>query len=261
MKTILSNILWCLVIIPWLLRAEEQGVPQFVEVTCKLEESHRPLNALDPETEVKKVYESRCIFGTNLWMIEGEFSSNAKQTWWCTGTNIIEETVMTKDSPERKPGAVGIPFIPHHVGDRFTTIHGHSESRPLEGMAQLNWLAFCSGAFLKAEGRRLQAPFRTAMRQDSFFDRTQVFKDTLSLPELIEIRRYDKNVVCYYEVKQSTNYAGWTIPTQFDFRQYRFHDEDATDLDLRVLGTVTSIRKTTEPVVPAEVMKQRADVR
>src|SRR6266542_7155460 len=60
-------------------------------------------------------FDARCIFGTNVWMIEGEFTRNSKDTWWCTGTNIIWHSFITKELPEsdRKRPTFIAGDVPH----------------------------------------------------------------------------------------------------------------------------------------------------
>jgi hypothetical protein len=41
----------------------------------------------------------RCVVGTNTWMIETDFPTY-KVTRWFTGSNIIEYTVITKETPK-----------------------------------------------------------------------------------------------------------------------------------------------------------------
>jgi hypothetical protein len=114
-------------------------------------------------------------------------------------------------------------------------------------------MAFCSGSFLKSEGRRIQLPFLTQIKETDCSDKTQLFNDELSLPERVEIYRHDKDLVFAYAVGQSTNFAGWTIPVRFDFAQYDYSGQKPA---WRGAATVTSIREATQPLVPPEVMEQ-----
>jgi len=187
-------------------------------------------------------------------MIEGEFTRNSKETWWCTGTNIIKHTVITKELPEsdRKRPTFIAGDVPH-VGERSTTIYDPAAKRPLWGIGHIGWMAFCSGSFLKSEGRRIQLPFPTQIKEADCSDKTQLFNDELSLPERLEVYQDDKDLVFAYAVGQSTNFAGWIIPVRFEVTQYDYSGQRPF---WRGAATVTSIRKATQPLVPPEVIKQ-----
>jgi len=126
-------------------------------------------------------------------------------------------------------------------------------SGPFGGIGHIGWMAFCSGSFLKSEGRRIQLPFPTQIKEADCSDRTQVFNDELGLPERVEVYRQDKDLVFAYAVVQSTNFAGWTIPVRFDVTQYDYLGQRPF---WQGAGTVTSIRKASQPLVPLEVMEQ-----
>jgi len=202
-------------------------------------------------------------------MIEGEFTRNSKETWWCTGTNLIQHTVITREQtlprfPTLATQAFPFPVsekrrnwgdVPH-VGERFTRAYDSAAKRPLFGIAHISWLAFCSGSFLKSEGRRIQLPFLTQINEGECSDKTQLFEDELALPERVEVYRHDNDLVFAYAVAQSTNFAGWTIPVRFDYGQYDYSGQGTLKPFWRGAATVTSIRKATQPLVPPEVMEQ-----
>ena len=170
------------------------------------------------------------------------------------GTNIAKVfTLATQAFPfpvsEKRRNWGDVP----HVGERFTRAYDSAAKRPLFGIAHISWLAFCSGSFLKSEGRRIQLPFPTQIKEADCSDRTQVFNDELGLPERVEVYREDKDLVFLYAVGQSTNFASWNIPVRFDVMQYAYSDQMPV---WRGAATLISISKATEPVVPPEVMEQ-----
>jgi hypothetical protein len=240
-----------------LLLVTARSPAQFVEVSMQIEGTSWALNSAGQLAEHRRTNSVRCVFGTNDWLIEGEFTRNSKETWWCIGTNIFKEVLVTKDVPESEPQRstlVRAPGAPLHVGDRFTTIYSPSGAQPLHGIAELTWLAFCSGSFLNAKGRTILPPFTMGTKENDYSDNTELFEDALALPRRIEIHNRRKEVVCTYEVRQSTNFAGWNVPIRFEITQ--------NDPTRRVKpfwqgsATVTSIQRATQPSAPPDLMKQ-----
>ncbi len=217
---------------------------QYLDATFQIEGSFWPLHSGE-KTEHRKTYTGHCVFGTNEWLIEGEFTTNAKEIWWCTGTNIITRTLITKDVPE-PPATVGGPVIMiRHAGEQFSGGFGPGGTEPLTGLVNVCWLAFCSGSFLKAEGHSIMPPFPTARSPNAYSDKTQVFPDELGLPKRVEVYELDKDPACLYQVLQSTNFSGWMVPTRFELTQYR-HSKPWW----RVTVTVMALRESTEPRIP-----------
>src|SRR6185369_10140200 len=60
----------------------------------------------------------RCVVGSNTWMMEFD-SENAKTTYWFTGTNIIEHTLITRAIPGRP-----------RVGERLVQTHPSRDGNP-----------------------------------------------------------------------------------------------------------------------------------
>jgi hypothetical protein len=250
---------WGAVFLPCLLLVAERCPAQFVEVYLQIEGTSWPLDSSGQQSEHHRIYNARCVFGSSNWLIEGEFTLNAKETWWCTGTNIIKHTLITKElrESERQLSAFrSLAGPPLHVGERFTTIYGPSDRRPLHGIADVTWLAFCSGSFLKAEGRRILPPFTTGAKENDYSDKAQFFDDVLGLPKRVEIYSHEKELVSTYEVQQSTNFAGWIVPLRFELTQHNNSGKDSVKPFWRASAKVTSIQVATQPLVPPEVMKQ-----
>ncbi len=201
-----------------------------------------------------RTYNSRCLFGTNTWMIEGEFAINAKTAWWCTESNIIEHDVITKKVPPIERPVLAA--TPPEVGEEFTRFYGPSDQSPLSGVPYVTWLAFCSGSFLKAKGHQLRPFYPGLGNEGPYTDRTRGFHDALELPERVEIYRGDGKLVCAYEVQQSTNFSGWTIPVRFTATQYDLLGGEASNRFTVLSATVTSVREAAVPVVPPEVLKK-----
>jgi hypothetical protein len=229
---------------------------QFLEVSAKIEGTAWSLNSSGRRTEHRRTCATKCVFGTNLWCIDCDYLLNAKETWWCTGTNIIQRTVNTKEGPEHA-GAAFAPGPPLHIGDTFVTDHRASEPQPLTGIPNLTWLAFCSGSFLKAESRRLLRPFPTQALSGATADNTETFGDALGLPKRVEIYSPQNELICVYEVRQSTNFSEWNVPLQFEFTQFEARGSKGPQRYYHALGTVLSVRPGTEPRIPPDLRKAR----
>jgi hypothetical protein len=90
-----------------------------------------------------------CVIGTNAWLVE-QGDENGKVSYWFTGTNIIEQRVrpMSKPFTEVAASVDGNPGRPVRVSDRMV----------FNPAGRICWLAFCSGSFLKRDGRQVFPP-------------------------------------------------------------------------------------------------------
>src|SRR4051794_1598131 len=80
-----------------LLLAPLVDAAQYLEVTTEIEVTRKP----GAPPGQRHTIVSRCIFGTNTWLIQGNFVGNGQKTWWCTGSNIIEQTIWTNTGPAK----------------------------------------------------------------------------------------------------------------------------------------------------------------
>src|SRR6187200_2922356 len=98
--------------ITWALLSAHYVSAQFVQVAVQCEVTSWNSTSFS--------HTSRCVFGKNIWMVQGDFLSNADETWWCTGTNVISHMVITKKGSEIKGPIAGT--VPE-VGQKFTKIY------------------------------------------------------------------------------------------------------------------------------------------
>src|SRR5436309_11372815 len=94
-----------------LLFSHHHGVAQYVELTAEIEIdtwdfwffsdkiNGYPLED-SPPSVFRKGFPVRLVVGTNTWMMQGDFSKNAKMTRWFNATNVIEHSLITKETPE-----------------------------------------------------------------------------------------------------------------------------------------------------------------
>jgi hypothetical protein len=119
------------------------------------------------------------------------------------------------------------------------------------------WLAFCSSAYLKSDGRRIPLPSRDFWSYGiTYPDTTTVFEDSLGLPKAIDFYTDNSQPVFRYRVVESTNILGWNFPLQFELAQYRNeYGQGPWELNLTASGKVISIGVGTEPQIPTESQK------
>ncbi len=186
---------------------------QFIEVRAEFEST----SWISEQVQSRRTCTTRFIVGTNLWFFEGNFLGNATRRYWFTGTNMVEETVITSRSPNQN---VSVPIAgTYEVGDRFVRIHSAFAYEPLEGFAYVSWMVFCSGTFLKSSGREILLPFGVRPQLPRMSDQTSVFEDGLGLPKRFELYGTNRQKLCDYTVQQSTNFLGWNLPLSFELVQ------------------------------------------
>jgi hypothetical protein len=219
----------------------------------------------------------RCVVGTNSWQMDGDFSSNARTTYWFTGTNIIEHSVVIKALPLDRP------FEGAPIGAQTKRTSASVDGNPgtlsaclpdgsrrdvgpdrLCALGRVAWLAFCSGTCLKREGRQIFPPSdlwkELVCAPSGFSDRTTVFQDAFGLPKSVVLYTTNGQPVLQYSVTASTNVLGWEIPLEFYLAQYRparLPDSrrfggSGWELQLTAKGKVTAIGVGTKPQIPAE---------
>ena len=88
-------------------------------------------------------------------------------------------------------------------------------------------------------------------------DKPVVFKDALGLPESLDLITTNDQRMYQYQVRQSTNFLGWTIPLEFYAVQYLPIGSNAWKVHLTMKGRVTDIHAGTKPRVPDEVLQRR----
>lgn len=117
------------------------------------------------------------------------------------------------------------------------------------------WLAFCSGSALQREGRQLNPPSdlwkQLVFAPNGFSDKTTVFNDGLGLPRSLELFTPDQKRIFQYQVRQTTNIAGWEAPLEFYGVQYRPATTNGWELQMTFKGKVTAITIRNE-LKPAE---------
>jgi hypothetical protein len=248
--------------------AMQTTLAQFVSITAHLECTwHTP--------QGDRLYNPtvRCVVGTNAWHIEGHFIKNAEVAYWLVGTNVAERVTIINSQYLRQAEN----FVSEHIlgrtppaglvypkrGETFIRVHSSPQGQPtdLEGVANATWLAFCSGPYLRRERRQVPVPMNVSSRAWGYRDKTEVFADKLGLPRHVELYSLDDKLVCDYQVLQSTNFFGWTIPLRFKLTAYQCPGNGLAALGVPptdLVATVTSLSVGAEPRLPEEVKKSLA---
>jgi hypothetical protein len=76
---------------------------------------------------------------------------------------------------------------------------------------------------------------------DGFKDQTSVFDDALGLPRSVELFTANQQTIFRYQVRQTTNVMGWTVPTEFYAIQYHPTATNGWQTHVTVKGRVTAI--------------------
>ena len=250
------------------------GSAQFVEVTALVNLSDISVH---PTEQVLTIH---LVVGTNSWRMDGDFCSNCTATYWFTGGTIIEHTKITK-----MPSTDGIELseaeISRIIGAESTRAYECPDGNPnrpsaegpmqLEVLGRIGWLAFCSGPYLKREGREMLPPndlWRHSIPAKAFRDITVSFDDNFGLPKRMDLYATNSpNVqpVLQYRVVSSTNILGWEIPMEFKIAQYRraslpgspgfIAGTNGWELEFVATGKVTAVGPGMNPQIPANVLR------
>lgn len=260
------------------------GAAQFVELTAEVELNDwdywffsDQIGTYPGQAGVPSIFREsqtrRCVVGEDTRMLESDYPT-VKVTRWFTGTNIIEHTVITQETPE-----AALKDLTEHsklraasppAGHKYTRIYESVDGNPgrpvrvadlmgFDPVAGVSWLAFCSGPMLRREGRQIFPPSafwkESSIVYSGWSDVTEVFKDGLGLPKSINLVSTNSQSVFQYQVRQSTNVLGWNFPLEFYGVQYLPTGTNNWKLHLTFRGKVTAIGPGTKPEIPAEVMK------
>jgi hypothetical protein len=199
-----------------------------------------------------------CVIGANTWLMEGNFYRNSTARRWFTGTNIIEQSVITQELPEgemkRLAQVSKLAMSSPPVGQKTRRIYDTGDGNPgrpvrvsdlMDLRGRICWLALCSGSVLQRQGRQLFPPSdlwkELLSAPGGFSDKTTVFDDGLGLPRSIELFAPEQRCIFQYQVRQTTNIVGWEIPLEFYGVQYRPARTNGWELQMTFKGKVSAI--------------------
>lgn len=270
-------------LLPILGRAE-----RFIEVSVEVEMMSNWQKSADGAPVLRRtVNHAVCIFGTNQWRIDNDFSVNGRNAYFFDGTNVFQLIEQTASTPNSF-GTNSHYFQPNSPAEHWrsnVTINvipspgGHPLGDP--GI-NLPWLAYCSGNYLRQPGRIVPLPtayIRGTVDAFAYTDRTVTFQDELQLPNQIElftsrkqyqIGLFDKRLIrtkaienaridrlssvsdgqlrFRYEAQATTNVGRWVIPTKFVYSAYAPDKQGRWEQLYYGTGIAKSIRDSSVPI-------------
>lgn len=221
----------------------------------------------NPESIFRKPSVVELVVGTNRWMMRSDFYRNADVTRWFLGSNIVEETVITRELPADEARRIGrtsrLATASPPVGQKRRRVYQTKDGNPgrpvrVEDLMDLRgricWLAFCSGPVLRQEGRRMYPPSdlwkQFVAAPDGFRDEPRVFGDELGLPRSLELFTPKEQLIFHYQVRQWTNFIGANIPLEFYAVQYYPQPTNQWEVQMLIKGKVTALEPGEEPRIP-----------
>jgi len=274
--------LFCLLAVPALAQGQ-----RYVEIASRLDITNYLSGFVleSGKASVTHSYPIKCIVGISGWRIDIAVASNGKEAWYFDGTNVVRSVQLTGDAGPHSR-TVGKPVeLPFSEAKSNLTLYvmPPSSGAPL-GFLEVNipWLAFCSGPYLRREGRVVPLPTTDVLGDPEAFayrDETRLFADELGLPESVELFasevRYRSSVIdkrlnriprvldarlqqlkwavpdgilgFAYRVDESTNLLGWDFPTLCHFTGFRPDREGTWRPSVAGACKVTSLRESSRP--------------
>ena len=263
---------------PWvvllcLVFAVQRGTAQYVEISAEIETFGYRLGDTNSIAKAKPQKVSVvCITGLNEWYIENTLQQHEK--WLFDGTNVWQKTWLKAATGTLASGDA----------ETFKRVWKSQGGNPLGDFSvNLPWLAFCSGTFLKGEGRRIPLPaavLSACPDRFAYSDFTTTFDDQFGLPRSVDLftsralfltshQDWDKEcsfgdrytawenktvsklqegvLVFHYAVLETTNLLGRNFPTRFEFFQTGRQYETDGNWFCQGTGRVKSIRPSTKP--------------
>ncbi len=231
-----------------------------------------------------------CITGTNEWRIDDDSVRDSLNRWFFDGTNVYHSLQITKpmseEMRERIAQTTPLAQVPFDIARSNITINvwpspaGHPLGDAAENIA---WLAFCSGPYLKFDGRLVPLPLeilRHTRDRFAYTDKTETFNDGFGLPRSVDLylskalfltseTEFDKEYsfgdrytewtkktseeipdgaqMFHYAITESTNFLGWNFPMKFECNQNARKFEQNGDWFWQGKGRLKSIRASARP--------------
>lgn len=251
-------------------------VEPLIEISVEIDLFPHPLDGRNIDSPRK--FTSTCIISSNQWFITSTFVRGGVETWSFDGTNVFH-TLRPTDSGQAPAEKIGgrSPFarVPSDRARSNLTINVYASpgGHPFAHVgANIPWLAFCSGPYLKRPGRVVPPPTANLFHAPDAFaysDRLETFDSFPFLPRKLDLltsrEHFEKSVLSatfrgkrdlnlwrpaisrfpdgllkfHYAVTATTNLMGWTLPTYFEFIR---RDENEGNLVPRTSGTGKVIR-------------------
>jgi hypothetical protein len=253
-----ARLLW----IVWLLvSASHLQAERFVGITSDITVTNTRPSAAGSNHRIWS-FSVSCIVSTNRWSMVITGVADSRRELYYDGTNVYDSLIGTNQEPVTRTAQVGFfmtvnPTNTKNLPRATINIKSSPGGHPLADIcANIPWLAYLSGSYLKLENRIVPLPISSDVSgvPDSFSytDKTEVFADAFGLPKVLELytsrSQYEKSLYderlfrtkrvldarlyprfslpdgvlrFRYSLIASTNFGGWSFPTEFTFQGFQ----------------------------------------
>jgi hypothetical protein len=231
-----------------------------------------------------------CTSGLQKWQVYCRNLNGAETLWFADGTNFFEGLHPVEPTPkeveERISKHIGLALAPFKeaVSNATVRVLPSPGGAPVGNTwVNLPWLAFCSGPYLKRQGRVIPVPTTDIPHTPDAFayaDKSEVFADGFGLPKTVHLyaseAQFEESVMrtgflgnpdvalwtrafpwfkdgverFNYTVLESTNFAGRDLPLRFEFSQPAPSTDGSSTVRSRGSGRVTDLRVSEAPESP-----------
>jgi len=267
-----------------ILAAPSRGQDPYFEITAGIDVTY----SCPDRTNANRILENRyhytavCTVCGEQWRIDHDYMANGEASLMCDNTNVYQLRRITKPRPSSPPpGALSRKLgldrdlSPEAYSNRFIEIS--PGDLPLADVgANLPWLAFCSGHYLRQKDCMLPLLFdsiRITADAFAYQVKTSRFDDALGLPKnivwefsaatfrkgldnsmlsrgdymmkmrsIMGIGITNAALRSCYTVQAWTNYCGVHIPVKFELLEYGNSVEWKPEPWYKAVGQVTCIR-------------------
>lgn len=204
---------------------DEESAPAFLDLTVRITVLSWNTGPNGPQ---ERTYTNRCVVGTNVWLIQNEFSVNSRNKYFFDGQNLYEQQEIIRQPASTVSGIhypkVGEQFVRHEPSVDGNPGRPPRVSDKMDFQGRVIWTAFCSGACLSQKDHKLYPPddlWKEFIIEKEFSDASTRYDDAFAFPKTLLLLVNDKQPVVDYRVSLSTNFCSLTIPTQFYLAQYQ----------------------------------------
>ena len=221
-----------------------------------------------------------CVFGLNEWSIESSFLQNAREFYFCDGTNVFRQVQLHNTNAVDSPNPPRLEIVSSPKDPQIMVTPGRNPAG--NRGVNLPWLAFCSASYLSS-GEVLPLPgdeVRHFVQNFGYKAEISQFKDRLGLPKRIEFRadsetlkknshhplvfrspdrpeagnrkaidqlESDGMVKAIYAVSLVTNFHGLSIPLEFTYTEFSERNPNTRVLERVATGRVSEIAEANPP--------------
>jgi hypothetical protein len=163
--------------------------------------THKPTETNEQGASIRSIWPVICVVGTNMWRINANTKTGENEFFY-DGTNLYERITFRATPAESSAIEPNVPSgIPVSSHSTVHVYESHDGCPLADAKVNLPWLAFCSGAYLKRQGRSVPLVISILRHEPDGFaysDKTEIFDDKFGLPQSIDLftsqSLFDKSV-------------------------------------------------------------------